>query len=113
MDTLFPYPTLFRSHPGSGLRILPLAADPADTVDHLSPESILTLVSRLRDFFPECIVDAGGVRHAGMIRSLAERATSIHLVTPQTIIVVQGARALIDGLGEDLDRKSTRLNSSH
>src|SRR3546814_15004744 len=72
------------------------------TVDHLSPESILTLVSRLRDFFPECIVDAGGVRHAGMIRSLAERATSSHLVTPQTLIGVQGARELIDGLGEDI-----------
>src|SRR3546814_4083949 len=63
-------------HPGSGPRILPLAADPADTVDHLSPESILTLVSRLRDFFPECIVDAGGVRHAGMIRSLPDRPPS-------------------------------------
>src|SRR3546814_1436645 len=25
-------------HPGSGLRILPLAADPADTVDHLRSE---------------------------------------------------------------------------
>src|SRR3546814_11973592 len=112
MDTLFPYPTLFRSHPGSGLRILPLAADPADTVDHLSPESILTLVSRLRDFFPECIVDAGGVRHAGMFRSLAERATSIHLVTPQTIIGVQGGRALIDGLGEDLLGRVTLVSSA-
>ena len=100
-------------HPGSGLRILPLAADPADTVDHLSPESILTLVSRLRDFFPECIVDAGGVRHAGMIRGLAERATAIHLVTPQTIIGVQGARALIDGLGEDLLGRVTLIVEDH
>src|SRR3546814_20510350 len=65
------------------------------------------------DFFPECIVDAGGVRHAGMIRSLAERATSIHLVTPQTIIGVQGARALIDGLGEDLLGRVTLVVEDH
>src|SRR3546814_1864276 len=65
------------------------------------------------DFFPEGIGDAGGGRHAGMIRSLAERATSIHLVTPQTIIGVQGARALIDGLGEDLLGRVTLVVEDH
>src|SRR3546814_13914362 len=59
------------------------------------------------------IVDAGGVRHPGMIRSLAARATSIHLVTPQTIIGVQGARALIDGLGEDLLGRVTLVVEAH
>src|SRR3546814_10957644 len=48
-----------------------------------------------------------------MIRSLAERATSIHLVTPQTIIGVQGARALIDGLGEDLLGRVTLVVEDH
>src|SRR3546814_16498047 len=48
-----------------------------------------------------------------MIRSLAERATSIHLVTPQTIIGVQGARALIDGLGEDLPGRATLVVEDH
>src|SRR3546814_16474121 len=51
-------------HPGSGLRLLPLAADPHDTVDHLSPESILTPVSPLRHFFPHNLLPPGGVRHA-------------------------------------------------
>src|SRR3546814_20151699 len=48
-------------HPGSGLRILPLAAAPADTVDHLSPDSILTLVSRPRYFFTDSNVHTRGV----------------------------------------------------
>lgn len=88
-------------HPPSNLRVLPLAATATDAADRLSPEDILALINRLQTFFHETVVDTGSIRHTGMLRSLAERATAIHLVTPQTIPAVQAARSLLDSL--DLD----------
>ncbi len=85
-------------HIPSGLRVLPLAAIATDTVDQLSPDGILALIGRLQAFFPRIIIDAGGIRHKGMLHSLIERATDIHLVASQTITAVQSAHALLDSL---------------
>lgn len=89
-------------HAPSGLRLLPLAS--ADAASQLSPDSLLTLVSRLRAFFGEVIVDTGGIRHAGLLQSLAASATHIHLLCPQTLPGVLGARAVLDMIGDGAAR---------
>src|SRR3712207_7564529 len=83
---LFPYPTLFRS-----VGALELAgAELGDVGERLAD----------RELRQRVVLDLREVRHAGARRDR---------VLQRRVLVVAGAR--VDEL--DLDRKSTRLNSSH
>src|SRR3546814_20632842 len=96
-DTLFPYTTLFRSLGAAGLD---LAAHPAPQVDFPTGRAAQGVL----------VADLGAARTAaasarragiGAHRGKESRPGALH----------QGLRLAVVGLG--LDRKSTRLNSSH
>src|SRR5256885_9827272 len=87
-STLFPYTTLFRSNPGRGIR------DP--NVENLARPHLV--VERPHQFV-----------------NRRQRIPDMHPVQVD-VVGVQAAEAALQGLNTDyidLDRKSTRLNSSH
>lgn len=100
MDRLLVDSVLARHEP-SMLRVLPLAASSHDAVDAISPDAILALAVRLGGFFPGAVVNAGSIRHAGLLRGLAAQAEAIRLVAPQTIAAIHVAKALIERLDPD------------
>src|SRR3546814_11552633 len=117
-DTLFPYTTLFRS---LGIRI-----------QYLTPELNAALKidvhegSLIADVTPESPADRAGLEIAdvitrvngGKIRNSAELRNMIALLPVGSRVVIDVLRKgramqVIASLAEAIDRKSTRLNSSH
>src|SRR3712207_7700083 len=85
-STLFPYTTLFRSHPGQQAPARPVAPQPA--AQGQKRATVIAVTS-----------GKGGVGKSNVAVNLAIKLAS----AGKTVVL----------LDADLDRKSTRLNSSH
>lgn len=84
-------------HAPSGLSVLPLATRVTDQLA-LSHEGLLAALRTIRPLFDDVVLNAGGIRDAAVLEILAEWATQLYLVCPQTVTALRHARDLLAAL---------------
>ncbi|MCR5876683.1 hypothetical protein LRS10_22515 [Phenylobacterium sp. J426] len=89
-------------HPGSGLRLLPLALRATDDTS-LSPEAFLQALRAIRPLFRETVLYAGGIRHPLLLGAVVSWASSVFLVSPQKYTALRDAKDLLLSLPHDFD----------
>ncbi|TSD84890.1 response regulator [Mycobacterium sp. KBS0706] len=93
-------------HVASGLHILPLAVA-GEEVHDITPETIASMLLVLRALFGEVVLNAGGIRHPGLLDEFVRAAGRIYLVAPQKFTAVKACRDLLVQIGPNaqmLDR---------
>jgi pilus assembly protein CpaE len=93
-------------HVASGLHILPLAVA-GEEVHDIAPEAIVSMLVVVRALFGEVVLNAGGIRHPGLLDEFVRAAGRIYLVAPQKFTAVKACRDLLVQIGPDaqmLDR---------
>jgi len=81
-------------HPASGLYVLPLAIGGEDISD-LTPSAILSLLLVARGLFGETILDAGGIRHGGLLTEMLQSTSDLFMVTTQKFTAVKSCKELL------------------
>ncbi|MGL4961433.1 MAG: response regulator [Inquilinus sp.] len=93
-------------HVASGLHILPLAVA-GEEVHDIAPDAIVSMLLVLRALFGEVVLNAGGIRHPGLLDEFVRAAGRIYLVAPQKFTAVKACRDLLVQIGPNaqmLDR---------
>jgi pilus assembly protein CpaE len=89
-------------HEPSGLSVLPLAVRASDHLA-LSHEGLLAALRTIRPLFSDMVLNAGGIREAAVLDVLAEWATTLYLVCPQSVTALRHARDLVAALPSRFD----------
>lgn len=89
-------------HEASGLSVLPLAVRATDQLA-LSHEGLLAALRTIRPLFNDVVLNAGGIREPAMLDVLAEWASSLYLVCPQSVTALRAAKDLIAALPARFD----------
>lgn len=85
-------------HVASGLHILPLAVA-GEEVHDIAPEAIVSMLLVMRALFGEVVLNAGGIRHPGLLEEFVRAAGRIYLVAPQKFTAVKACRDLLVQIG--------------
>jgi pilus assembly protein CpaE len=85
-------------HAASGLHVLPLAVA-GEEVHDIATDSIVSMQLVLRALFGEVILNAGGIRHPGLLTEFVRAAGRIYLVAPQKFTAVKACRDLLMQIG--------------
>lgn len=89
-------------HEPSGLSVLPLALRATDQLA-LSHEGLLAALRTIRPLFNDVVLNAGGIREPGVLDVMAEWATALYLVCPQSVTALRHARDLLAALPSRID----------
>ncbi|MGK9233427.1 hypothetical protein KXS07_18545 [Inquilinus limosus] len=85
-------------HVASGLHVLPLAVA-GEEVHDIAPDAIVSMLLVLRALFGEVVLNAGGIRHPGLLDEFVRAAGRIYLVAPQKFTAVKACRDLLVRIG--------------
>lgn len=85
-------------HAPSGLHVLPLAVA-GEQVHDIAPDAIVSMQLVLRALFDEVVLNAGGIRHPGLLSEFTRAARRIYLVAPQKFTAVKACRDLLVQIG--------------
>ncbi len=99
LDRTFLLSTLAQ-HQATGLHLLPLVGEGLGD-DGLSSDDLLAAVSTVRPLFRETVLNAGALRHSGLIAALSRPANEVLLVCPQTFTALRDCRRLLEAFGPE------------
>src|SRR3546814_5524177 len=105
-DTLFPYTTLFRSSAGEG-------EETSSNAVRAEPVEAPSLPSTPSEEKDSPSTSSGQTEEKARKPAPTERASDPAIPAGTTMTRLTVREALRDAMAEEIDRKSTRLNSSH
>src|SRR3546814_7382279 len=110
-DTRFPYTTLFRSLPQHGAEHREGGRNAAKQPISVARGAIAAVVAAIGEALLVPVVDRGDAHAGGLASTFGpQKKSSGHCVTGMPKTLTENSSPLP---GSPLDRKSTRLNSSH
>jgi pilus assembly protein CpaE len=91
-------------HDPSGLMLLTFDGGTGAEPAGLSPGDLSALIKLLRGFCGDVVLNAGSLRHSGLLRDVAAQADRVDLLCGQSIREIEATRRLIDRIGAERER---------
>ncbi|WP_313804460.1 histidine kinase [Sphingobium sp.] len=95
--------TLARHGP-SGLMLLTFDGGTGAEPAGLTPGDLAALIRLLRNCCSDVVLNAGSLRHGGLLREVVAEATQVELLCGQTIREIEACRRLLDRIGAERER---------
>lgn len=86
-------------HEPSGLMLLTFDGGTGAEPVGLTPGDLSALIRLLRNFCGHVVLNAGSLRHSGLLREVAAQADRVELLCSQSIREIEASRGLIDRIG--------------
>lgn len=88
-------------HGPSGLMLLTFDGGTGMEPAGITPADLTALIRLLRTICGEVVLNAGSLRHGGLLREVAAEADRVELLCAQSIRDLETCRRLLDGIGAD------------
>ncbi|AMK25172.1 AAA family ATPase [Sphingobium sp. TKS] len=91
-------------HGPSGLMLLTFDGGTGAEPAGLTPGDLAALIRLLRGCCSDVVLNAGSLRHGGLLREVVAEATQVELLCDQSIREIEACRRLLDRIGAERER---------
>jgi len=91
-------------HQPSGLMLLTFDGGTGTEPAGLTPGDLAGLIRLLRGCCSDVVLNAGSLRHGGLLREAVAEATQVELICGQSIREIEACRRLLDRIGAERER---------